>query len=89
MYEVFAYVCVWVYLVHTWCPGRSEEAVRSPGPGGAGGCELPCCCWELNKGTREEQRQAISPAHYLVSLGCVCLFCFCLFVCLFVYFLFF
>ena len=56
-----------------WCPKRSEEVVKSSGTG-ITASELPCGCWELNLGTTE-------PAVSLPLCN--------VFVCLFVFVLFF
>ena len=51
--ESFFFYFFMVYLslfyVH-WC-----EGIRSPGTGFSDSYELPCGCWELNPGPREEQ----------------------------------
>lgn len=59
--EYFSFISV-LYM-HVWCPQRSEDGVRSPGPGVTGNCELPCKSWELNLGPVSVlNRWAISPA---------------------------
>ncbi|EGV91294.1 hypothetical protein I79_026061 [Cricetulus griseus] len=42
------YLCV-------WCQQRSEEGIRSPGPGVIDGCDLSSECWEPNLGPLQEQ----------------------------------
>lgn len=49
------HVCVYVYHVYAWPPGRSEEGIRSPGTGINGDYELPRGCWDLNPGLLQEQ----------------------------------
>lgn len=54
MYGVLP-TCVPVYRVHVYCPGRSEEGIRSLGTGITDGFTLSSGCWELNLGSLEEQ----------------------------------
>jgi hypothetical protein len=47
--------CIYVYHVPMWCSWRSEESVRSPGPGVTDGYEPPHRSWELNLSPLQEQ----------------------------------
>ena len=48
--------CMYVHHMCAWCLRRPEEGVGSPGTGAMDGCELPCGCWELNRGPLQEQQ---------------------------------
>lgn len=89
------YLCECLYLIHTWCPPRSAEAVGSPGTGLTEGHEpLSCggnqswvlwkssqCCQPL--GRRWDSLLTFGGRLLFVVRGCLFvlgLFIFCLFV---------
>lgn len=39
----YLHVCIYMYCMHAWCPGRLVEDIRSFGTEITGG-ELPCMC---------------------------------------------
>lgn len=73
------YMCV--LHMHVWWPGRSEEVVRSPGPGVKDAHELPCPCWKPNHCSLLEQEVLLITEHlssYFFKarfISCVRMFC--------------
>lgn len=50
--------CMSVHHVQAWCPGKSEEGIRSLWNGVTDVCEPPCRCWE-SKWTLGKKEQAM------------------------------
>ena len=55
-----SFACIYVHYLCPWYPGRTEEAIGSPGVVVTDGCEPPCGCWELNPGPLLEQQVLIT-----------------------------
>ena len=56
-------------LVNFWYPQKPEEGAESPGTVVTDSCELPCECWGLNLGLREEQPMLLTTASSLQPQG--------------------
>lgn len=49
-----AYMSIFMYYVHAWCPGRQKEVFRALEIRVINSCELSCGCPELNSGPVQE-----------------------------------
>lgn len=53
---------MYMHCVHAWCPQRSEDDIRVPGPGIMDDCKPPCVCWEPNQRPLQDQaKPALQP----------------------------
>jgi hypothetical protein len=57
--------CMSVHHVSAWCPGSSEEGIRSPGTGVIDGCGALCGCWEPKLGPLGKQPVLLTPERSL------------------------
>lgn len=48
MYIHVLLICMYMYHMHAWCPGKSKRNIGSLGTGVRGGWKPPCGVWELN-----------------------------------------